>query len=73
MNDLDQAIRQSLSAEDAELLDRLGADRFTGRFSPRSNGSGGGTRRMDCRCRAVRRGVCDGLPLSWYIRPLSQH
>jgi hypothetical protein len=26
MNDLDQAIRQSLSAEDAELLDRLGAD-----------------------------------------------
>ena len=27
MNDLDQAIRQSLSAEDAALLDRLGADR----------------------------------------------
>ena len=26
MNDLDQAIRQSLSAEDAALLDRLGAD-----------------------------------------------
>ena len=26
MNDLDQAIRQSLSAEDAKLLDRLGAD-----------------------------------------------
>lgn len=26
MNDLDRAIRQSLSAEDAELLDRLGAD-----------------------------------------------
>jgi hypothetical protein len=26
MNDIDQAIRQSLSAEDAELLDRLGAD-----------------------------------------------
>jgi hypothetical protein len=26
MNDLDQAIRQSLSAEDAELFDRLGAD-----------------------------------------------
>ena len=26
MNDLDQAIRRSLSAEDAELLDRLGAD-----------------------------------------------
>jgi hypothetical protein len=26
MNDLDQAIRQSLSAEDTALLDRLGAD-----------------------------------------------
>lgn len=26
MNDLDQAIRQSLSAEDTELFDRLGAD-----------------------------------------------
>ena len=26
MNDLDRAIRQSLSAEDAELFDRLGAD-----------------------------------------------
>ena len=26
MNDLDRAIRQSLSAEDAELLDRLGLD-----------------------------------------------
>jgi hypothetical protein len=26
MNDLDRAIRQSLSAEDAALLDRLGAD-----------------------------------------------
>ena len=26
MNDLDQAIRQSLSAEDAALLDRLGGD-----------------------------------------------
>ena len=26
MNHLDQAIRESLSAEDAELLDRLGAD-----------------------------------------------
>lgn len=26
MNDLDDAIRQSLSAEDAHLLDRLGAD-----------------------------------------------
>jgi hypothetical protein len=26
MNDLDQAIRQSLSAEDADLLSRLGAD-----------------------------------------------
>jgi hypothetical protein len=26
MNDLDRVIRQSLSAEDAELLDRLGAD-----------------------------------------------
>lgn len=26
MNDLDQAIRQSLSAEDAALLDRLGTD-----------------------------------------------
>ena len=26
MNDIDQAIRQSLSAEDVELLDRLGAD-----------------------------------------------
>jgi hypothetical protein len=26
MNDIDRAIRQSLSAEDAELLDRLGAD-----------------------------------------------
>jgi hypothetical protein len=26
MNDLDQAIRQSLSAEDSELFDRLGAD-----------------------------------------------
>jgi hypothetical protein len=26
MNDLDQAIRQSLSAEDAALLDRLGVD-----------------------------------------------
>ena len=26
MNDLDEAIRQSLSAEDAALLDRLGAD-----------------------------------------------
>ena len=26
MNDLDQAIRQSLSAEDAKLFDRLGAD-----------------------------------------------
>ena len=26
MNDLEQAIRQSLSAEDAALLDRLGAD-----------------------------------------------
>jgi hypothetical protein len=26
MNDLDQAIRQSLSVEDAALLDRLGAD-----------------------------------------------
>jgi hypothetical protein len=26
MNDLDQAIRQSLSAEDSALLDRLGAD-----------------------------------------------
>ena len=26
MNELDRAIRQSLSAEDAELLDRLGAD-----------------------------------------------
>ncbi len=26
MNDFDQAIRQSLSAEDAALLDRLGAD-----------------------------------------------
>jgi uncharacterized membrane protein len=41
MNDLDQAIRQSLSAEDAALLDRLGADQalhrqvlatFEGRF-----------------------------------------
>lgn len=27
MNDLDRAIRHSLSAEDAELLDRLGMDR----------------------------------------------
>ena len=27
MNELDRAIRQSLSAEDAELFDRLGADR----------------------------------------------
>lgn len=26
MNDIDQAIRQSLSAEDTELFDRLGAD-----------------------------------------------
>jgi hypothetical protein len=26
MNDVDQAIRQSLSAEDADLLERLGAD-----------------------------------------------
>ena len=26
MNDLDQAIRQTLSAEDAQLFDRLGAD-----------------------------------------------